>query len=281
MAPNINWGNVVPDQAERDRIMGLATGVVNRNEGAGNTYAPGYSRDQALTDAAYSFFPTTSGRPAGSTFGGGLGTPTPTFTGTGNAPAPTPYGTFGGLDPATFQHSPDYQYLVDSMLKGTQRGAAARGTLLTGGFQKELQKNAAGLAAGDYANAFNRALQTYNTNRDTNAQNYGQLLNQFQGNLGQFGANTDAALGYGRLGLEQGNQAFNQGRQAWLDSLGLQQMQRGQDAFALEAQRQQVNDDYANAVAAQRQQNAAMPRQPAPRTRLPFTTTHAPGRMTL
>lgn len=268
MAPNINWGNVVPDPAERDRIMGLATGVVNRNEGAGNTYAPGYSRDQALTDAAYSFFPTTSGRPTGTMGTGGLGTPTPTFTGTGNAPPPTPYGTFGGLDPATFEHSPDYQYLQDTMAKATQRGAAAKGTLLTGGFQKELQKNAAGLAAGDYANAFNRALQTYNTNRDTNAQNYGQLLNQFQGNLGQFGANTDASLGYGRLGLEQNAQNFNQGRQAWLDSLGLQQMQRGQDAAAFDAQRQQVNDDYARAVAASREANARTSAIPQPRRRV-------------
>jgi len=83
--------------------------------------------------------------------------PTPQTFG-GQAPTPTPYGDFTAPDPTNFQHSPDYQYLLDSQQKALQRGAASHGSLFTGGFQKALSKNAAGIAAGDYQNAYDRAL---------------------------------------------------------------------------------------------------------------------------
>lgn len=181
--------------------------------------------------------------------------PTPPYTApspqtfTGTAPKPTPYGDFAGLDPATFAHSPDYQYLVDSQQKALQRGAAARGTLLTGGFQKELQKNAAGLAAGDYGNQFDRELKTYTTNRDTNAQNFGQSMDAYQGSLAGFGANTNAALGYGHLGLDAQQNQFGQNRIGALDQQDYQQQVNAYNTGTA----QNAADAYAQSVALQRQ----------------------------
>lgn len=192
------------------------------------------------------------------------GAPTPQTFG-GQAPAPTPYGNFAGLDPTNFQHSPDYQYLLDSQLKQSQRGAAKLGTLLTGGFQKSLQRDAAGIAAGDYQNAYNRALTGYTTNRDTNAQNYGQSMGQFQGNLGAFNANTNAALGYGRLGLDQQQQAYGQANQAAQQQQGYQQSLNNVAA----TNQNTAADAYEAQIEAQRrfnaQQAAAQPPPAAPR----------------
>jgi hypothetical protein len=53
-------------------------------------------------------------------------------------------------------NDPGYQYLVDQMQNSTTRGAAAGGGVNSGGFFKALQRNAAGLAAQDFQNSFNR-----------------------------------------------------------------------------------------------------------------------------
>jgi hypothetical protein len=53
---------------------------------------------------------------------------------------------------------------------------AARGTLLSGGFQTELAKLNQGLASQEYGNLYDRALRTYDTNRETTGQNFGQSL---------------------------------------------------------------------------------------------------------
>lgn len=117
----------------------------------------------------------------------------------GHAPTATPYGDFGGLDPSTFDRSSGSQYLQDQQQKAIERSAAARGTLLNGGTLQALQKNAAGNASQDYGDAFNRALQTYTTNRDTNQQNFGQSTGQFRGDLDIFNANNQTGLDWARL----------------------------------------------------------------------------------
>lgn len=94
----INWGNVVTDPAEKARIMGLATDFVNRNEaggGAGGRYLPGFSREQAIEQAAYSYFPRSGGGGlAGGASGGGAAAGA-----AGAAPTPTPYGNFTAPNP--------------------------------------------------------------------------------------------------------------------------------------------------------------------------------------
>lgn len=78
------------------------------------------------------------------------------------------------------------------------RSAAARGTLLTGGFGKDLMKYSMGLSLGELNNQFNRDATTYGTNRDTfygNQNNAFNKMNAFTNtgagiaqNLGGYGS---------------------------------------------------------------------------------------------
>jgi hypothetical protein len=251
----VNFGNVVTDPAEQRRIMGLAEGLIAGNEaGAGGTlgYAPGFSRDQAVDEAAYSFFPTSSRAPGGTGMSAGslsgAGGAAPQFT--GGAPAATPYGSFAPPDVNQLNADPTYQFDLSQQQKAIQRGAAARGTLLTGGLQTKLQENASGVAGQHYGDIFNRAMASYTTNRDTNAQNFDQSLGSFNAGLGAFGANTSAGLGYGRLGLDANDQAFGQAQ-----TLRQNKMQDTDRAAAkIQNEQQALADAYAQQVAAQRQQ---------------------------
>jgi hypothetical protein len=169
---------------------------------------------------------------------------------TGNAPAATPYGDFIAPTAANFEHSPDYQYLQDEQARARQRSAAARGTLLNTGTVKGLQRDAAGIAAGDFQNAFNRSLQGYTTNRDTNAQNFGQATTQFRGDLDIFGANNRVGLDWAQFDRE--------GQPAAASS--------SSSPMATTAPTSSGADTYAQYVAAQRQaQQAQQPLPPLPR----------------
>lgn len=128
----------------------------------------------------------------------------------GTAPAATPYGSFTAPDINQLNSDPSYQYDLAQQLKAVQRGAAAKGTLLTGGLQKRLGQEASGVASQHYGDIFNRALQGYTTNRDTNQQNFGQAL-------GSFNATTGAALDAGRLGLAASQDTYGRARDAYGD----------------------------------------------------------------
>jgi hypothetical protein len=194
---------------------------------------------------------------------------------TGQPPTPTAQPAFGGLNPATFEHSPDYQYLQDEMQKSLQRSAAARGTLLTGGFLKSLARNTAGIAAGDYGNQFNRDLSTYNTNRDTNAQNFNQGMQQFQGSLSAHNANAENTLDAGRFALDTERTAYDQGLQgAEIDQANAQ----GQNNYTADMN----NANQAAAFAAQveearRQQAGSLRSLPAAPFANPSNSFAAPG----
>lgn len=88
------------------------------------------------------------------------------------SPQVPPYKAF---DPATVQIDPGSQWRLSQGLKGIERGAAARGTLLTGGTQKAIVDYNQGAASQEYGNAYQRALQTYVTNRDTDRLNASRL----------------------------------------------------------------------------------------------------------
>lgn len=183
-------------------------------------------------------------------------TPNPTTpaprTFAGNVPSPMTTGAFNAPNPMDFTHSPDYQYQLDQAAKARQRSAAARGTLLTGGTVKALQSDAEGIAAGDYQNAFNRALQSYDTNRATNQQNFGQGIDAYQAGLGAFNANVGADATYGRLGLETNNTIYDRNRQAALDAQANQQQLNGYNAANNTLAGLQAADEYARQVAAAR-----------------------------
>lgn len=210
----------------------------------------------------------------------GFTAPTPERFG-GAAPAPTPYGDFTAPDPAAVANDPYYQFRLSQGLKQQQRGAAAKGTLLSGGFQKALMGYGQGLASEEGQNIYNRALSTYGANRDTNAQNFGQQMGAFQGNLGAFNANSAASLGAGRLGLDAATAGYDRTYQAGRDQQDYQQ--RLNDAAAVQPYGPEAAADMAQQNNAEMQRFAAAnrmpvaPMRPLPGQRGPFM----PGRMSL
>lgn len=193
----------------------------------------------APPSGAGGYAPSTTGSLAVGLGGGGAapagsvsGSPLSTFAQT--VPTPTSYGNFAGLNPAAFGRTPGSQYLQNEQQKAIQRSAAARGSLLTGGLQKRLQENAAGLAAQDFQNAFNRELAGYETNRATNAQNFGQQMASYGGGLDAFRANTGALTDADRLALQRAQFADSQERyrqeQAYRDAQDQRQERAYRDA---------------------------------------------------
>lgn len=117
------------------------------------------------------------------------------------AEAPAGYNGGGGLSGMSptdvMAQDPGYQFRLGEGLNAIQRGAAARGTLLTGGLQKGLQRYAQDYASGEYGNIFNR--------------------NMDLARLGQFGA-TGTAQGYSNAGQAAG--IYGQGMAGALQNQG-------------------------------------------------------------
>jgi hypothetical protein len=95
--------------------------------------------------------------------------------------------TFGQTD---FQGDPGYQFRLGEGLKGVQNSAAARGSLLSGGTLKALQKYGQDFASNEYQNAYNR----FNNDQTTQYNRFAGL-----GGGGQTAANqlSSAAGNYG------------------------------------------------------------------------------------
>lgn len=93
-------------------------------------------------------------------------------------PKPTP-----AFDPSTTGMDGGFGWRLSQGAKALQASAAQRGTLLTGATQKALVDYGQHVAAGEYGDAYNRALDTYKTNRDTNTLNYGQARTSYQDSL--------------------------------------------------------------------------------------------------
>ena len=95
-------------------------------------------------------------------FIGGAGGPNPThvwnYEGPGHGGGGGAAGSLGAMASGNWQAGmdPSYQFIKDEAQKALQSGAAARGTLLTGGFQKDMAKYMAGLASTEFGNIFNR-----------------------------------------------------------------------------------------------------------------------------
>ena len=107
-------------------------------------------------------------------------------------------GAMSGMTPEqVMAQDPGYQFRLGEGLNAIQRGAAARGTLLTGGLQKGLQRYAQDYASGEYGNIFDRNLNL--------------------ARLGQFGA-TGTAQGYSNAGQAAG--IYGQGMAGALQNQG-------------------------------------------------------------
>ncbi len=92
----------------------------------------------------------------------------------GPPPGTIQTGQFTAPDANNFTKDPSFQWRLSQGLKAIQGSAAAHGTLLNTDTVRSLSDYAGGAASQEYGNAYNRALQSYNTNRDTNQVNFGQ-----------------------------------------------------------------------------------------------------------
>jgi hypothetical protein len=94
--------------------------------------------------------------------------------------------------------TPGYQFTLDQGLKSVQNSAAARGLGTAGAALKGASTYATGLANSTYNDVFNRALQTFNTNYSSAANNVNRLSG-LVGN-GQNAAATNGSLGAAAAG---------------------------------------------------------------------------------
>ncbi len=121
---------------------------------------------------------------------------------------------------ASMRHSPirGYQFAMGEAEKGLQRGAAAQGTLLTGGTLKDLASLDTNLADQNYQNVYNNAAQTYASNYNTAAQQYNQsyqqYLNGLQNALSIYGENQN-------VNQQSWNNAFNLSNQGFAENYSL------------------------------------------------------------
>lgn len=169
-------------------------------------------------------------------------------------PLATEYTPFGM---SQFQADPGYGFRMSEGMKALERGAAARGGLLSGATLKGIQRFGQDLASQEYTNAFNRyqteraarlqPLQSLAGVGQTTAQQIGQAGQQMASNVGEAltGGAAARASGYvgganaltGALGTylnyQQGQnmlnalrpQAYNIGGSAAFTSPGSQQSQ--------------------------------------------------------
>ncbi|MFW6851817.1 hypothetical protein ACODYM_11030 [Burkholderia gladioli] len=100
---------------------------------------------------------------------------------------------FSAPTEAQAQATPGYQFTLNQGLKSVQNSAAARGLGTSGAALKGASTYATGLADSTYNDVFNRALQTFNTNYNSAANNVNRLSG-LVGN-GQNAAATNGSLG--------------------------------------------------------------------------------------
>ncbi len=86
------------------------------------------------------------------------------------------------FDPSKIADNPDYQFQLNEGLKAVQRAASATGTLGSGGTLKALTQYSQGLASNEIGQAYQQALSTFGTNRNSAVQNLSIPLS-----LGQYG----------------------------------------------------------------------------------------------
>ncbi len=73
---------------------------------------------------------------------------------------------FAAPTAAQAMQTPGLQFAMDAAQRGIERGAASKGTLLTGGTQRDLAAELTGLALQGYGGAYDRSLGQYLLNRE-------------------------------------------------------------------------------------------------------------------
>lgn len=159
-------------------------------------------------------------------FIGGAGGPNPSHVwnleGGGSGSTGGAVNTLGALASGNWQAGidPSYQFIKDEAQKGLESGAAAKGTLLTGGFQKDMAKYLSGLASTEFGNIFDRnySLATLGLNAAGQSANVGSAYSGQAGNTTANQANTNVDLTTGAGNAEAAGTAA--GANVWGNTIG-------------------------------------------------------------
>jgi hypothetical protein len=152
--------------------------------------------------------------PLASVMGEGLMQPWTTPFNYGGFSAPP---DFKAPTAADMQQDPGYEIRMAEGAKALQRGAASRGTLLTGGTQKDLMSWAQDYASNEYGKVYNRRQgenqQTYARRLGEYQMGYGNAANEYGTAYNIYNANQtnqwnrlNALAGYGTTATNQLNQ---------------------------------------------------------------------------
>ncbi len=107
-----------------------------------------------------------------------------------------------GTTPQNISDSPAYQFRFGEGNRAVEQGAAARGSLLTGGTLKDLQDRGQGLASTEFGNQWNRDFQLAGLNSGIAEGNAGRQLG---GLTSLLGTGYNAATGMGATDIYGGN----------------------------------------------------------------------------
>jgi len=99
------------------------------------------------------------------------------------------------FDPSQIASTPEYQFALQQGDQAVQQSAAARGLLGSGGTLKALTSFGQGLASQQYQQAYQNALNTFQTNRNNTLQGLGLLTNVGQTATGQYNQATQNYAG--------------------------------------------------------------------------------------
>jgi hypothetical protein len=114
-----------------------------------------------------------------------------------------PGGQFTAPTAEQARQTPGYQFALNQGENAVQAGAAANGSLLTGGTLNAEQQYGQGLADTNYNNVYNQALQGYNTNYNTWANTQ---ANQFNRLAAMAGMGQVSAQQLGQAGMQSAGQ---------------------------------------------------------------------------
>ncbi len=107
-----------------------------------------------------------------------------------------------GTTPQNIIDSPAYQFRMNQGNQAVQQGAAAKGSLLTGGTLKDMQDYSQGLASTEFGNQWDRDYRLSALNSGISEGNAGRTLTGLSSLMGQ---GFDAARGMGGYDNQAGN----------------------------------------------------------------------------
>ncbi len=153
------------------------------------------------------------------------------------------YGQFKAPSMADLANDPGYQFRLKEGEQALERSAAARGTLLTGGTAKDLQKYGQDMASQEYDKQYGRSFNEWQaeTNRrfSENEQTWNRSLQEYQLNynrmFGEHQMNYDASLQEYQMG-------YQHAKDNWTAEQSASQQAAASSAAANERARQEKID---------------------------------------